>query len=94
MARIDHGWPSRCPDIVDLPLAGVAHEMVADGVVGGLWRAAPWPATVTAMTALSASSCSATSAERFDVRLLRIGDGVEIHRPDVALRCVGIGLRP
>ena len=32
--------------------------------------------------------------ERFDIRLLRIGDGIEIDRPDVALRRVGIGLRP
>src|SRR4051794_27657626 len=77
-------------NVVDLPVAAVTHEIVADGGVRGVA-----PGSVVAGDG-HRDGCAGgiqflgAYREGFDVGVLRVGDGVEINRSDVPLRGMGI----
>jgi hypothetical protein len=75
-------------------LAGVAHEIEAHGPVGRLGGLCAPAGEGDRDGRLLRLALLRDRLERLHIRLLRIGDGIEIDRPDVALRGVGIGLRP
>jgi len=68
--------------------------MVADGVIGGFGARRAMACDGDCDYRLLGFLLLRDRLKRFDIRLLRIGDGIKIHRPDVALGRVGIGLGP
>src|SRR5207253_263579 len=71
-------------DVVDLPLAGFADEIVMDHRVGGILAGSAMATERSCQGRLVGVLLLRRHRERLDVRLLRVGDGIEIDRPDVA----------
>jgi hypothetical protein len=75
-------------------LAGVADEIVTHGQIGRLGPRALMAFDRDGDDRLSGFLLFRDHLERLHVRVLRVGDGVEIHRRDIAFARAGVGLGP